>query len=418
MNPIKLKFKTVFSWCLYDWANSSYFTVVTTFIFAAYFTSKIAPNVITGTFWWGNTVAIAAFMVAIFSPIFGAIADYGGHRKVWLFILNYCGIIASFCLWFAYPHPSHAFSTLLFVAFGIFFFETAVTFYNSILPSIVPRAFLGRISGWAWGLGYVGGLLSLTICLYFFVDGPKNFLDYSTYANVRICGPFVALWVLVFSIPLFLFVSDFPSKNYPIKKAINAGIKELMKTLRYLPQEKNMLLFFISRIFYIDGLNTLFAFGGIYAAGTFHMNMAEITVFGIILNVTAGMGAIAFAWIDDWFGAKKTIMVCLALLIISTTMVLLIRTTFYFWVLAPIVGIFVGPIQAASRSLMVRIGNKEKITELFGLFAFSGKATAFIGPWLVATMTEVFLNQRIGMATIVIFFIFGLIAISFVKETK
>jgi MFS transporter, UMF1 family len=414
----KPSFKTVFSWGLYDWANSSFFTIVITYIFPAYFIKAVAPNHIIGTYWWGNAIAFSALMVAIGAPIFGAIADYGGKRKLWLGICTYVGAVATALLWYAYPEVNYAWHTLAAVIISLIAIEIGICFYNGMLPSITPPSYIGRVSGWSWGLGYVGGLLSLVVCLVVFVQG--NLLGFSTEdsANIRICGPFTALWLLVFSRPLFWFVQDIPQKQYPTKRAIKLGLTTLSKTLKKLPKDKNLLFFFLSRIFYIDGLNTLFAFGGIYAAGTFGMNMSEIIMLGILLNGTAGIGAMAFAWIDDWFGAKLTITVSLISLSVAATAILMVQSKLSFWILAAILGVFVGPVQAASRSLLVRLVPKKKITEMFGLFAFSGKATNFMGPWFVALLTKYFDSQRIGMSVIIVFLVIGLIGIQKVSENR
>ncbi|MEM1282133.1 MAG: MFS transporter [Chlamydiota bacterium] len=409
-------YKTILSWGLYDWANSSFFTIVITYIFPAYFVKAVAPDHITGTYWWGNAIAFSALLVALGAPVFGAIADYGGKRKLWISICTYLGIIATGLLWFAYPNVDYAWHTLTAVILSVIAFEIGIAFYNSLLPSIAPPSHIGRVSGWSWGLGYIGGLLSLIICLFAFVQG--NFFGLSTdsSANIRICGPFTALWVYIFSRPLFMFVHDTPHQKHPTKEAIKLGITTLWKTLKKLPKNRSLLFFFASRIFYIDGLNTLFAFGGIYAAGTFNMNMSEVILLGIVLNITAGFGAMLFAWIDDWFGAKLTITVSLLCLSIAGTFILLIKSKLAFWILASILGTFVGPVQAASRSLLVRMVPEKKITEMFGLFAFSGKATNFMGPWLVALLTKIFDSQRVGMTVIILFFIIGLFGIQKVSE--
>lgn len=408
----------IIAWCLYDWANSSYFSVVTTFIFAAYFADKVAPNKIIGTYWWGNAVAFAALIVAILSPILGSIADYGGHRKKWLFGFTYLGIIASAGLWLAYPSASHVAITLLCVVVGIIAIETGMTFYNAMLPNLVSKQYLGRVSGWGWGMGYIGGLCCLIIALFVFVQGHLPWLDSQSFENIRICGPFIALWLMVFSLPLFIWVPDVVLKKVPTGKAIKQGLSTLSSTLKQLPKNKNLLFFYLSRVFYIDGLNTLFVFGGIYSAGTFHMGLDEIIVFGIVLNITAGIGAFAFAWVDDWLGAKVTIVISLSGLILFTLILLVIQTKFMYWLIAPMMGLFVGPVQAASRSLLVRIVPKENITEKFGLFALSGKATAFVGPWLVATITLLTTSQRLGMSVIVGFYSLGLLLVMLVREQQ
>lgn len=420
MRKILSKKSQIMAWCFYDWANSSYFAVVTTFIFSAYFASEVAPNHVIGTYLWGNALAISGLIIALFSPVFGAIADFGGFRKRWLFILTYFGIISSIGLWFAYPASAHLIWILACVVIGNTALEMGLTFYNAMLPNLTSIDYLGRVSGWGWGMGYFGGLSCLTIVLFVFVQGHLSWLDSASFANVRICGPFIALWLALFSLPLFLFVQDVETAKNSANDAIKKGLTKLLQTLKALPKNKNrnFLFFLISRAFYIDGLNTLFIFGGIYAATTFHMPMDEVVIFGITLNITAGIGAGLFAWFDDWFGSKMTINISLICLMITTVVILMLHNITLFWIAGAFMGLFVGPVQSASRSLLVRIVDKEMITEKFGLFSLSGKATVFLGPWLVANFTLWFNSQRIGMSVIFLFYLLGFLTLLFVQEKK
>jgi UMF1 family MFS transporter len=412
--------KAISAWCLYDWACSSFSVIVVTFIFATYFTTKIAENEIIGTFQWANATAIAGIIIAIASPLFGAIADYGGHHKRWLLLFTWICIISSALLWFAYPSTQSVNLTLTCLVFGTIGLEVSMVFYNALLPQLAPKEYLGRISGWGWGAGYVGGIVALSIALIFFVKINIFSLDTDTAAQIRISGPFVALWYLIFSLPLFFFMPIQSSPSRPLPKAIREGCSELFRTLKMLPREKNILLFLIAHMIYADGLNTLFVFGGIYAAGTYGLSFEEVLLFGITMNITAGLGAILLGWMDDWVGSKQTILVSLIFLVLLGIPLLFLHHKMAFWVVALLLCVFVGPVQSASRSLMVRlIGNKEEVsTEMFGLYALSGKITAFIGPWLLGWMTLIFNSQRVGMATVLTFFIIGGILLLPVKVNQ
>jgi UMF1 family MFS transporter len=287
-----------------------------------------------------------------------------------------------------------------------------------MLPEVASARRLGRVSGWAWGLGYAGGLICLALCLVLFVqpEAPLFGLDKEAAEQIRIIGPFVALWFAVFALPLFLFTRDAPASGIPAGRALRQGLTTLFATLRGLPRHGQIGRFLLARMIYTDGLNTLFAFGGIYAAGTFGMSFEDILVFGILLNVTAGLGAVGFGWVDDRLGAKPAIMVALAGLTVTGVAVLLVETQFWFTVLGCGIGLFIGPAQAASRSLMARLAPAELRNELFGLYALSGKATAFIGPALVGGVTVWADSQRAGMATIPIFFIVGAILLWPLKD--
>jgi UMF1 family MFS transporter len=299
-------------------------------------------------------------------------------------------------------------------------FEIATVFYNAMLPELVDDDHMGRLSGWGWGLGYMGGLTCLIVALFAFVQAPTPLfgLDKASAEQVRVVGPMVALWVLVFSIPISLFTPDKKSTGVPIVQAIRQGLGMLHGTFTNLRKHRQTALFLAARMIYTDGLNTLFAFGGIFAAGVFGMPLAEVIKFGILLNVTAGIGALAFAWVDDWIGAKVTILIALAGLIVTGAVAISVEDVVWFWIAGAILGIFVGPAQAASRSLMGRIAPVEMRTEMFGLYALSGKATAFLGPFVLGTVTFWTGSQRIGMATIVGFFVVGGIMLALMRHPR
>lgn len=408
----------LWAWSFYDWASSAFSIIITTFIFSTYFTTHVAANEITGTFQWANAVALSGILIAIFSPMFGAIADHWGKHKLWLLIFTVMCIISSALLWFVKPDVHHVYFALTCVVIGTIGLEIALVFYNAFLPYLAPKNYIGRISGWAWGLGYVGGILSLSIALFVFIKSPPAWLDTHTAENVRICGPLTALWFAVFSLPLFIFLPETKATGLTISQAVQQGLKELAGTIKSLPQQKNVFLYLIAHLIYADGLNTLFAFGGIYAAGTFHMDMAHVILFGITMDISAGIGAFCLAWVDDFLGSKPTIMLSLVCLVVFGLPVLVVKDVNYFWGLALFLGLFIGPVQAASRSLMARLTPPEKATEMFGFYAFSGKVTAFIGPWLLGLATLTFHTQRAGMGTILLFFAVGGLLIHFVREPK
>ena len=413
---LKGKDKTIVAWCFYDWASSAFSIIVITFIFATYFTTKVAKNQIIGTYQWANATSLAGIIIALSSPLFGAIADNGGHHKRWLFFFTTISIICAGLLWFAYPQNSAIYFTLTCVVIGTIGYEVALVFYNAFLPGISAKKYLGRISGWGWGLGYMGGILALSIALVVFIKSNVFLLDKQSAAQVRICGPFVAVWYTLFSLPLFFLVPEMPSVSRSLLQAIRDGCKELISTIKKLPAEKNILLYLISHMIYTDGLNTLFAFGGIYAAGTYGLSFEEVLLFGITMNITAGLGAVLLGWVDDYLGSKLTIFISLLFLIAFGIPLLFLQHKYAFWGFALLLCIFVGPVQSASRTLMVKlIGGEEMTTEMFGLYALSGRITAFMGPWLLGWLTLTFSSQRAGMAVILVFFIIGAITLIPVK---
>ena len=408
------------AWCLYDWANSSFPAVILTFVFAAYFTRSVSVNPVEGTAQWGMAISLSAIAIAIISPVLGAIADNNGPRKPWLGVFTVLCIVATGFLWIVEPHPAFVLPGLILLGIANFAFETAVVFYNAMLPEFTPRPLLGRMSGWGWGLGYAGGLVCLGLILLVFICAtPAPFgLDRSALEHVRIVGPVAALWYGVFALPLFLFVPDCPSSGVSIGVSIKRGLRQLVQTFWRIRDHKEIMRFLVGRMIYTDGLNTLFAFGGVYAAGTWGMAVDEVILFGIAMSLTAGIGAAGFAWIDDWIGAKRTIIIALFGLIVFGGLIFVVTSKAAFWGLGMGLGIFFGPAQAASRSLMARMAPKELRTEMFGFYALSGKATAFIGPALLGWVTVMANSQRVGMATVLIFFVVGLIIIWPLKEPQ
>ena len=414
--------RAIAAWCLYDWANSAFPTVIVTFVFAPYFTQAVAATEIQGSAQWAWTVSISALVVALLGPTGGAVADAAGRRKPWIFALTVICVACAYLLWFVRPTTDDVMLALVIFAVANVAFELATVFYNSMLPEITPARLIGRVSGWAWGLGYAGGLVCLAIILFGFVqtDSPLFGLDRSEEAleQYRAVGPMAAVWYAVFAVPLFLFTPDRRATGISPVQAVHDGLATLVQSLRNIRRHANVARYLLARMIYTDGLNTLFAFGGIFAANVFGMELDEVLIFGLVMNVTSGLGAAAFAWIDDWIGAKRTILIALVGLIAVGAALVLIHEKLLFWMLAPVLGIFFGPAQAASRSLMARLAPAEMRAEMFGLYAFSGKSSAFVGPMLYGVFTNAFGSDRAGMATVLVFFLVGFVLLLSVREPR
>lgn len=410
----------LFSWAMYDWANSAFFAVIQTFVFATFFIQSVAENEVAGSNQWGNTISAAGLLIALVGPFLGAIADQMGRRKPWIFSFSMLCILATAGLWFVEPSNAYLMLALVLVFLATVGSECAIIFYNAMLPDLVSQNKMGRWSGWAWGLGYAGGLVCLVIALFIFIDvnQPPFGLDKEHAEHVRATFLLVALWYLVFSIPLLLKTPDTPHRGMRIGEAIRKGWLQLRESVSHLRAYRDILRFLMARMIFIDGLATVFAFGGIYAAGTFNMTEKDVLIFGIGLNLTAGLGAALFAWIDDYLGSKQTILLSLTGLIITTSAVLIVTSITWFWTFGLLLGIFVGPAQAASRTYMGRIAPGELRNQMFGLFALSGKVTAFLGPLLVGWLTFFSGSQRIGMSVIIAFFVIGMALMATVPQVK
>lgn len=417
--PRRLDRGSVASWALYDWATNAFNTLIGTFIFSVFFARGIYGDEVSGSAAWGYAMGVAGLIVAVLSPILGAIADRGGRRKPWLAVFTVLTVIGTALLWFAEPSPEFVVYALAMAVLATVAHEMATVFYNAMLPTVAPPAMIGRVSGWGWAMGYGGGLGCLVVALVLFVQTPTPFFGLvgtENAANIRATTVLVAAWVAVFSIPLFLFSRDAPATGNPPGRAVRDGLAVLWGTLKTVRHYAQIARFMIASAIYRDGLSTLFMVGGLYAAGTFGMTFEQILIFAIGLNITAGLGAASFAWLDDWIGPKRTVLLALAGLILFGLGALIATDWRMFLVFGLCLGIFVGPAQAASRSLLARLAPKQMETEMFGLYAMTGKAIAFVGPLTFATFTDLFQSQRAGMATILVFLLVGGIILAGVRD--
>ncbi len=401
--------RKAWAWALYDWANSAFPTVVSTFVIAAYFTQGIAADPATGQAQWGAMQTIAGLVLALTCPVLGAIADAGGRRRLMLLACTILTAGATAMIWFGTPDPGSAFWVLACVGIATVGFELGTVFYNAMLPEVATPDRLGRVSGIAWGLGYAGGLACLAITLVALVQpNPAWFgLDRGQAEHVRAAALLVAAWMLVFGWPVLVALPDPKGERPGWGLAATRGLAEISRVIKRLPSDPPLLRFLVARLFYTDGLNTLFAFGAIYAAGVFGMSLEQILIFGIALNVTAGLGAAGFGMVEDRIGSRTTVLIALVALICLGTGLLLATSQAQFWVLALLLGIFIGPAQAASRAMMARMAPPGESAVYFGLFALSGRVTGFLGPAVLAAITAASGSQRAGMATVVVFLAVG-----------
>ncbi|NNE71347.1 MAG: MFS transporter [Rhodothermales bacterium] len=410
--------REIFSWSLYDFANSAFTTLVVTFIYASYFTEAIASDSDTGTAQWSMAVGLSAIIVAVCSPFLGAMADKGGLRRRYLLTATVVCVGGSVLLYF--PVPGQVLFALSAFVIANVAFEMANVFYNAYLPDLATPENIGRISGSGWALGYVGGLLCLMMGFYVFVapeQAPFG-LDKEAGEHIRATSLLVAGWFALFSIPMFLWVRDEPVENRPSSLELFKGAaQEIKSTFAQIRTLKNLFWLLLARLVYNDGIVTIFAFGAIYATGTFGFETEDMFLFGIVLNVAAGAGAWLFGFVDDKVGGRSTIFMSLAGLIVAAILAVVTESPSVFWASAVLVGLLAGPNQAASRSLMGRFIPDGRENEFFGFYAFSGKATAFAGPLALGALTAAY-GQRAGVSVVILFFIVGAVLLAKVNEQE
>jgi UMF1 family MFS transporter len=441
----------ILGWLLFDWACQPFFTLVTTFVFAPYFVSALAPNPVAGQSLWGYATAGAGLALAILSPVLGSIADATGPKKPWIAVCGLVLFMASFALWYAAPGQPYTIPiALIGFAFGTVAVEVAAVFNNAMIPHLVPPERYGRLSGTGWAVGYLGGLFSLAVVLGFLAADPltnRTFfgieplfgLDPAQREGDRVTGPFSALWFLVFVVPLFVLTPDVARSTLNLREAVRQGWAQVRNTLTDARRHEGVLRFLLANMVYQDALVALFAFGGIYGAGVFGWQATELGVFGILLTITGTLGALIGGRLDDRLGAKPIILgaiviltlVCIGVLSLGRDHVFFIVQTeppvpgdgLYgtlpektFLLFGLVIGSVAGPLQASSRSLLARLVPARDAGRYFGLLALSGKLTSFLAPLAVAVATEIFQTQAAGPAVLVLFFVTGFGLLSGVRR--
>ena len=431
--------RAVVAWLFFDWACQPFFTLITTFVFAPFFAARLTASPAEGQALWGYATGLAGLVIAVASPVLGAIADASGPKKPWIACFGAAMALASAALWWAVPGASFAVPlALVAFAIGTIGAEFATVFNNSMMPRLVPPERLGRLSGTGWATGYVGGLISLVITLGFLSASPETGrtlmgfvplfgLDAATSAGDRAAGPLTGLWFLVFVMPMFLLTPDVPATGASLREAAGRGVRTLLGTIAHARRHGPVMRFLLANMVYQDGLVALFAFGGIYAAGVFGWGTIEIGVFGILLTITGTIGAFVGGRLDDAVGSKPVILGALGILIACCIGILSLSSDRILFVvpveppqpgdglyaslpeqvylgLGLLIGLVAGPMQAASRSLLVRLAPEGRAGEFFGLFALSGKVTSFLAPTMVAIATQASGTQTAGLAVLVLFF--------------
>lgn len=439
-------------WALFDWANQPFFTIVTTFIFAPFFATRMIGDAVQGQAAWANLMAVSGVAIAVLSPFLGAMADAGGRRKPYLLFFQALTCIGCALLWLALPGRNDLMpSVMAGIVLATIGAEFSIVFNNSLLPGLVSASRIGRWSGIGWGMGYTGGIIALVAVLI--ISQPELIgitppagqalfgLDRAAFEAERMTGPGSALWLLVFVLPMFLFTPDTPASGLPRMQAAREGVVRLWQTIRSLPRYRNPATYLVAYMIYNDGLAAIIALGGIYAAGTFGWTTTELGIFGILVTIVAAAAAFLGGWLDDRIGSRRTIQIAIVLATIATIGIASVTATGALFVLdfAPkaagaglfgsppelvflgltfLMGTAMGPMQAASRTMMGRLAPPHMIGEFYGLYALSGRATAWMAPAASGAATLLFDSQRAGVAAIVPFFVVGFVILWRVREAR
>lgn len=432
--------RRIWGWWWFDWASQPYNTLLITFIFGPYVVSVVGDGSQAQAI-WGYGIGAAGLLIAVLSPLLGAVADRSGRRMPFIWFFSALYVLGAWGVWWSAPADFNLWWVMSVFCIGLIGMEFATTFTNSLMPDLAPREELGKVSGTGWAWGYAGGVVALILMLALFAEGatgktligisPILGLDPETREGTRAVGPLTAIWYAVFMIPFFLWVRE-PRKPdaVSIPQALREAWPELVATVRGLPKDRSLFAFLGSSMFYRDALNGVYTFGGIYAAGVLGWTVIDVGVFGILAAVT---GAI-FAWLggkaDSRFGPKPVILLNIVVLTAVATMIVFVgRDSVFgmpvaadsnlpdiaFYVLGALIGAGGGSLQAASRTMMVRQAHPDKMTEGFGLYALSGKAMSFMAPLSIGFVTDMTGSQQLGILPVAGLFLIGLILLMFVR---
>ncbi|MHB1064799.1 MAG: MFS transporter [Georgenia sp.] len=406
--------RTVAAWSLWDLGSNAFNTVILSFVFSVYVTGTVAADAQNGQQVYSNAQTIAGIAVALLAPLMGAWADRVRNRRLLLTVSTLAVVGTMAAMWFVKPENSYLVLGVTLIALASVIAEIAGVFYNGMLLQISTPSTVGRISGTAWALGYVGGVIALVISLFGFIqDGGMVGIPTQDAQNARAVALFCAAWFLVFSIPVMLWgPTEVPEAQRVREKFRPVQIyREIAaRVVRMWRSERHMLHFLLASAIYRDGLGAVFAFAGVIAASSYGMSTSEVVVFGIAANVVAAIGTWVFGRVDDHLGPRPVIVGSLSAMILFGIVIVAIPATWVFWAFGLGIASLVGAVQSASRTLLTRIVPPADVNETFGLYATAGRAVSFISPALIALFTFL-AGARMGMLGIVITLTLGLVAI-------
>lgn len=444
--PKQTSRRKIVAWAMWDWGTQPFNTVITTFVFSVYITSSAFGDTNATSQALSVSTTIAGLLVALAAPVLGQTSDRSGRSVTVLRWLTWALALISMALFFVQPAPQYLWLGLGLLGVGSIVSEIASVNYNSTLDAIASPRDVGRISGFGWGMGYLGGIVVLMVLFFGFIS-PQVGLFGVTGDNgldIRVSMVVCGLWTLVFTIPIFLTLKDRPVTNHiPIPGVerwagrqpafiwswlapVLASYVELGRTVGRLWHSSRQTVYFLfASALFRDGLAGVFAFGAVIAAGTFGFSSGDVVIFGAAANIVAGISTMAFGLLDDRIGPKRVILISLVALVICGTAIFAFHAagSSFFWVVGLTMCLFVGPAQSASRSFLARLIPQGKSGEVFGLYATTGRVVSFLSPMLFGlfiligrAVTGAENTQYWGILGIVVVLIAGLAVMVPVKE--
>jgi len=410
------------AWCLFDFANSAYTTLIVTVAYAVYFRDVVVnAKDNRGDEMWGTATFISMALVALASPIVGALADYSGLKKAFLIASTLMTIGATVVLFFVGPGDI-ALGMAMFII-GNFGFEVGYVFYNAFLPEVSTPETVGRVSGWGWATGYVGGLVCLMVCRPLIshpYKTPAGGLDPAGISSYQWSFLLVAGFYLVFALPAFFLLKETPPQGEAraVSEYLGIGLRRVGDTLRHLKQYKETAKFILASLFFTDGITTVIGFAGIYATTTMHFTNDELVWLFLVLNIAAFPGALGAGYLADWIGPKRTLIATLLLWLVIVISAGMAASKPAFWAVAVGAAIGMGSTQAVGRSFMAQITPPARSAEFFGFYVLSGKFASMFGPLIFGFMSSRTGSQRIAVLSLLPLFILGVAFMAAINERR
>jgi UMF1 family MFS transporter len=414
--------RAVGAWCLFDFASSSYTTLIVTVAFSVFFIEVVvdAPDN-RGDDLWGRANFLAMLIVALSSPVLGAIADYSGRKKTLLVITTLQTVLATALLFFVGPGQIWLAMTLYIVA--TVGFEGGYVFYNSFLPEVSTPRTIGKISGWAWGIGFIGGLAALLLCAPLLASELKDAGGAAVPAAVgdrQLSFLIVALFYLVFAIPAFLWLRSVPATGGQRRPTgyVSIGFRRVAETLKNLRQYRETGKYVLASLFFNDGITTIIVFSAAFATTTFGFSAAELLLLFVVLNIVAFPAAVGAGYLADAIGARRTLIVTLLLWVGVVLGGYVAASKAEFWAVAVGAALGMGSTQAVGRSFMAQITPPEKEAEFFGFYVLSGKFASTFGPLIFGWVSYASGSQRLAVLSLLPLFLAGLALMFSIREQE